>query len=179
VLRELLGRYLDVSPGEVAFRLERRGKPSVAVPVGAAQRLSFNVSHSGPLALYAFSGQAAVGIDVQRARTRRGDESAVAARAFGAPVSARLRQLNQAERQREFLRLWTRHEARLKCIGAGLMGFHRYEENAGVPLARVWLAELDLGTEGAAAAVAVRDHPPDVRCWAWRADPRPVASRGS
>src|SRR5437879_2756403 len=70
VLRALLGRYLDCDPRALRFALEPGGKPILAGhggcggaregagPAGAtasAPPLAFNVSHSGPLALYALS----------------------------------------------------------------------------------------------------------------------------
>jgi len=67
---------------------------------------------------------------------------------FGAETSRRLRELPAGRRGAEFLRLWTRHEARLKCAGEGLTG-----SSAAVP-PHVALVELDVGS-GFAAAAAV------------------------
>ncbi|MHB8532292.1 MAG: 4'-phosphopantetheinyl transferase family protein [Solirubrobacteraceae bacterium] len=88
LLRLLLARY----SGEAAARLELRhganGKPWLA-KAGAPQ---FNLSHSGPIALYAFSAEGPVGVDVERA----------------------------GRREDAFLRRWTRHEAAVKCLGERL-----------------------------------------------------------
>ncbi|HEX4465854.1 MAG TPA: hypothetical protein VH025_01585, partial [Solirubrobacteraceae bacterium] len=62
VLRELLGRYLRCDASEVMLAVDARGKPSLAGPAPVAP-LCFNLSHSGELALYAFSADAPVGID--------------------------------------------------------------------------------------------------------------------
>jgi phosphopantetheinyl transferase len=156
VLRDLLARYLDAEPATIAFRVDRHGKPAVAVPARTTA-LSFSVSHSSALALYAFSRQAAVGVDVQVARSRRADVTAIARRAFGAPEARRLARLDPAAREREFLRAWTRYEATLKCRVAGADGGRQR---------RPWIAQLDVG-RGAAAAVALGSAPVEVRCWSW------------
>ncbi len=54
VLRQLLGRYLAVSPWTPRFTTGEYGKPALSFPHGG-QRLCFNLSHSGDLALYAFA----------------------------------------------------------------------------------------------------------------------------
>src|SRR5437879_3711535 len=74
-LRELLARYLDLEPAEVALRAAGNGKPILAVP--SAPPLAFNVSHSGELALYAFAASAAVGVDVQVPPSRHLDVAAI------------------------------------------------------------------------------------------------------
>src|SRR5439155_774082 len=107
LLRALLARYLDVEASSVEFRVDGHGKPTLARTM-RSRRLSFNVSHSGTLALYAFTRAASVGIDVQSFRGRPIDEVAIARRAFGAAESARLRELEPPTRRREFLRLWVR-----------------------------------------------------------------------
>ena len=61
----------------------------------------------------------AVGVDVEVAR-RPINEAALAARTFGPDEARRLAALDPVSREREFLRLWVRHEARLKCRGTGI-----------------------------------------------------------
>ena len=85
----------------------------------ASTALSFNLSHSGHLALYAFSKAGAVGVDVEVAR-RGLDVVAIAARAFGAAEARRLRGFAPAIRKEEFRRTWVRHESALKCWGTGI-----------------------------------------------------------
>jgi 4'-phosphopantetheinyl transferase len=67
VLRRILARYVEESPGRIELRLERRGKPALA---GGPAPLHFNLSHSGDLALVAVSGEREVGIDVEMHGTR-------------------------------------------------------------------------------------------------------------
>lgn len=90
-LREILGRYLGLPADELRFETNRHGKPRLASPAGGP---SFNLSHSGSLALVAVAGRE-VGVDVERIRTKR-------------PV--------------DFYRRWADREARVKCLGTGLTG---------------------------------------------------------
>jgi hypothetical protein len=92
------------------------------------------------------------------------DTLALAHRALGADAAARLRQLHPDERQREFLRLWVRHEASLKCLGTGIGGSQAPVRTGG---RAPWIAELGIG-DGGAAAVALDAEPAEVRCWEWR-----------
>jgi phosphopantetheinyl transferase len=108
------------------------------------------MSHSGPVALYAVAREAEVGVDVERPR-RRLDAIAVAERAFGSASAIQLGRLEEAEREREFLRLWVRHEAQLKCRGVGLGGV---ESGKGDPAC--WTKEVEVGGRMAAAVAAAR-----------------------
>ena len=169
VLRALLGRYLDVEPATIEFRVDRQGKPKLAPRVCGAPP-SFNVSHSAPLALYAFTEAGAVGVDVEIARERAIDSVAIATRAFGAQEGRRLAGLEPAERERQFLRAWTRREAALKCRGIGIGGAAEAQgrDLAGVPPgAQLCVRDLDLGV-GAVGAAALSARPGQLLCWAWR-----------
>jgi 4'-phosphopantetheinyl transferase len=159
LLRALLGRYLQLDPSSVRFSTGEHGKPALADDT--TPTVDFNMSHSGQLALYAFSAAGAVGVDVEIAR-RPTDEVAIAARVLGASEAARLRALDPETRRREFLRAWTRYEAELKCLGTGIGG-----TDGGIEGARPWVADLELG-EGAAGAVAAERPARELRCWGWQ-----------
>jgi 4'-phosphopantetheinyl transferase len=169
VLRALLARYLDVEPATVEFRVDPRGKPNL-VRHGRGAPLSFNMSHSAPLALYAFTKAEAVGVDVETPRERAIDSVAIATRVLGVHEGHRLAALEPAERERQFLRAWTRREATLKCRGIGLLGG---AEAQGRDVARVLsgtrlcVRDLDLGA-AAVGAVAFSARPGQLLCWAWR-----------
>ncbi len=113
LLRTLLGRYLRIDGGELLLVIGEHGKPELA---GAAPLPCFNLSHSREIALYAFSGTDPVGVDVELSRPSV-DAVAIARRMIGAAEAERLSALDPAQRAEEFLRLWTRHEAELKCLG--------------------------------------------------------------
>jgi 4'-phosphopantetheinyl transferase len=116
--------------------------------------LAFNVSHSGDLALYAFTSGRAVGVDVELIGRRRPDVLALAERAFGQEEAARLGRIAASMREHEFLRSWVRHEAALKCRGGRLGEDVAYDG--------LTLRELDIGP-AAVAALAVEGPVREVR----------------
>jgi 4'-phosphopantetheinyl transferase len=157
LLRAVLGCYLEAKPTDLLFVRGRHGKPRLG---GGEGRLRFNMSHSGAIALYAVACEVEVGVDVQTGGRPR--SLAVAGRAFGATARARLARMDEHERESEFLRLWTRHEAQAKCRGIGLRGL----DDRPAPQ-RCWTAELDVG-ERAAAALACSA--PPQRVWSQQLD---------
>jgi 4'-phosphopantetheinyl transferase len=168
VLRSLLGGYLTSDPARLQIAAGPHGKPAVRTSIP----LSFNLSHSSDLALFAFTTLGSVGVDVEVAR-RPIDTVALAGRVLGADAAARLERLEGTEREQQFLRLWVRHEASLKCLGTGMGGAG---ESAPAGGQAPWIAELKIG-DRAAAAVAVDVAPEELCCWDWRG-PR-GSSRGS
>jgi phosphopantetheinyl transferase len=117
-LREILGTYLGEEPGAVALTIGERGKPALA----ATTPLSFNLSHSGGLALVAVAaGGLEIGVDVERLRPRR-DLVRLAARWLPEADAAAVAAAADGDRERVFYAAWTRHEARTKCTGTGLSG---------------------------------------------------------
>ena len=116
ILRELLARYLNAAAGAIRFHYNAHGKPEVAEPVSD---FSFNVSHSGDYALYAFTRNRAVGIDVEQIRPDFATAE-IAERFFSRNEVERFTGL-PAEQQREaFFQCWTRKEAYIKAHGLGL-----------------------------------------------------------
>jgi 4'-phosphopantetheinyl transferase len=161
VLRALLGRYLEADPRTLRFATGAHGKPALL----GASKLSFSLSHSGPIALYAVTDAGAVGVDVEIARRSR-DVLALAMRAFGAAQAERLEEIELPLREREFLRMWTRHEAALKCHGTGIGGM-AVGVTPVVASPEPWIAELEIG-QRAAAAVACETPPRALCAWEWR-----------
>jgi 4'-phosphopantetheinyl transferase len=173
VLRALLGRYLQRDPSSLRFATGEHGKPALiqnADELAAARqpaaaspdRLAFNMSHSGALALYAFTRTGTVGVDVE-VEHRPIDAVAIAARMLGPAEAQRLGDLSPAIRQREFLRSWVRYEAKLKCLGVGIGGAP-VEGGESVQS----ITALDLGSN-AAGAVATQHQTHELRCWEWQA----------
>src|SRR5438105_1231152 len=66
VLRDLLGVYLGILPGEVRFAYRAFGKPEVSPEVGGSLR--FNLSHSADLALSGITWDARIGVDLEYIR---------------------------------------------------------------------------------------------------------------
>lgn len=116
LLRRCLGRYLDLAPGAVRFVYGLHGKPAL-VDAGAA--VTFNVSHSHGVALFAFSTGRQLGVDVEQiCEDRAGPQ--IAERFFSLREAATLRSLPAECRTAAFFRCWTRKEAFIKAIGEGL-----------------------------------------------------------
>ena len=116
-LRGVLGRYLGEDPAVIVLRSGEHGKPELA---SGPQRLSFNLSHSGGLALIAVAADREVGVDIERIDSgrnlaplaRRGLDPTAAATVLAAPPGA--------ERTAAFYDAWVRREALVKCHGGGL-----------------------------------------------------------
>jgi 4'-phosphopantetheinyl transferase len=161
VLRALLGRYLQRDPRTLRFAASAHGKPEVLDDRRRAPT-SFNLSHSGELALYAFTTIGPVGIDLEVAR-RPIDAVALAVRAFGPEAAEGLERLEPDRRQREFLRAWVRHEAALKLAGRGIGGG---DARARSTPEATWIADLEV-TGCAAAAVALGAAPAELCCREW------------
>jgi 4'-phosphopantetheinyl transferase len=143
--RMAVGRVLADYLGGTAPRLDAgpSGKPRLATDPG---RLSFNLSHSGGLALIAIApGGIEVGVDVEHLRPRR-DLTRLAERWLPADDAAAVAAAPPAGREAAFYAAWTCHEARVKCTGFGLAG------PAPGPEVRAWPLEIDAGY---AAAVAL------------------------
>lgn len=141
-LAAILADYLGDGEGS-AVGLAAGGKPQLAREPG---RLSFNLSHSGGLALIAIApGGVEVGVDVERLRPRR-DLARLAARWLPGADAEAVAATVGPEREAVFYAAWTRHEARVKCTGGGLSG--------PVPGPDVVAHQLDVG-DGYAAALAV------------------------
>lgn len=141
-LRRVLSRYLDEAPAAIGLVSEEGGKPRLA---DASSKLRFNLSHSGDLALVAITCGREVGVDVEEVEPAH-DLLALAERALSSDAAAAVAAADPADRAAVFHQAWTRHEARLKCLGIGLGGTDGDE--------MVAVADLEVAP-GYAAAVAV------------------------
>jgi 4'-phosphopantetheinyl transferase len=118
LLRLCLSRYQNCSPNVFQFETGHGGKPALTASVLASD-LTFNVSHSGDWIVIAIARAQSVGVDIEKIRERF-DPDALASRYFSAREVADLGSLSQAERGVGFFNAWTRKEAYLKALGAGL-----------------------------------------------------------
>jgi 4'-phosphopantetheinyl transferase len=113
LLRGLLANYLQSTPEGLTFEYGEFGKPTLR---GGPW---FNLSHSGSVALYAFSGAGEIGIDVELEEPSR-TRGRVAERFFSPAEISALRTLPLEAQPRAFLACWTRKEAFIKARGDGL-----------------------------------------------------------
>lgn len=179
-LRVLLGLYIDVVPRAVEFRYTNLGKPYFASGV-SDPHIEFNLTNSSDWALLAVTLGTELGIDMEKIREMTNMEG-LAQRFFAQPeIDAIVEHPGQAKRQQAFFRCWTRKEAFLKAIGAGLT----------FPLDQVcvtvddrddmrieWIEDDDEDAEGwtlrhiepvehFVGALARKDDAEDVQSWHW------------
>ena len=117
-LRKLLGERLGVSGASVRLSTGIHGKPALDVPFDRSG-ITFSLSHSGDLIVYAFASHADVGIDVEAIRLID-DADRLAAIAFSALELEIYERLTPENKLIGFLNCWTRKEALVKATGAGL-----------------------------------------------------------
>ncbi|MBL8998207.1 MAG: 4'-phosphopantetheinyl transferase superfamily protein [Gemmatimonadetes bacterium] len=116
-LRRILGEALGVSPGTIAYETGPHGKPQLASPT--ASGVEFNFSDSGEFALAAVTSDGAIGVDIEACRPQP-DLALIARSHFSAEEATALLSLPEGEQHAAFYRIWTRKEAYLKALGAGL-----------------------------------------------------------
>ena len=127
-LRRVLAGYLGVAPELVLYLISARGRPELDSSSGIA----FSASHSDGLAVVAVARDRHVGVDLERVRPMP-DALDLADRVCSPAESTELRFVAPADRGERFLRLWTRKEAYVKALGAGLS---------------MSLAEIEVGPSG-------------------------------
>jgi 4'-phosphopantetheinyl transferase len=118
LLRTILASYLDTEPSDVQFSYADKGKPALKITSGN-KTVNFNLAHSHGRALYAFSRNRELGVDLEFIRDELADE-AVAERFFSQAEVAALRSLPPEIRREAFYNCWTRKEAYIKARGEGL-----------------------------------------------------------
>jgi len=161
LLRIILGKYLNMNPGDIRLSCGPYGKPELAVEDGM-ELLRFNVSHSHGTALYAVTLEREVGIDLEYICSDITVEE-IAGQFFSPGEGAFLKTLSGDVRKKIFFMFWTRREALLKARGTGLAGDP--EMDGGLREAALWtLKDLDMGQDYA-AALAVEGRNPHVSFW--------------
>lgn len=173
LLRTMLSAYLDEAPQELVISKGAKDKPRVVDEAGA-DRIFFNLSHSGDALLYAFSRTRRVGIDVEVIVGERVTDDlvwsclTVEERELWHKIPADLRVSH-------FFRIWARKEAFMKGLGVGLglepaefsvllrandplSGFRDEEDRTSGPW---WIVDVEVGTH-AAAALAYEGQPAEL-----------------
>ena len=118
MLRDVLGRYLEIPPAEVAFVYNSHGKPALAEAAGR-EPIEFNLSHSGDVVLCALAVGRRVGVDVERHRPVA-ELDGIVRRYFSPGEQALLQSLPQEQTLPAFFTCWTFKEAYLKARGLGI-----------------------------------------------------------
>ncbi len=178
-LRLLLSRYLHVAPTAPRFTYSKYGKPALVTSYSDAT-LHFNVSHSGDMAVYGFSWDNELGVDVEyKYRTPTPDFTGICTHFF-APSEQKIFLQHKGEAIRDaFYRCWTRKEAYLKASGEGLSraldSFHvtltahepaklTYVKDEPEEIERWTMRHIKIGREYTAALCAEGDNP-EMVCW--------------
>jgi 4'-phosphopantetheinyl transferase len=170
ILRMILAGYLAADPDGLSFSYSNKGKPSLGQAY-AGSGLQFNISHSGGIALFAFTRQREIGVDVEQVR-RDFEVEALAQRYFSAREQTQLAALSADERVDAFFRCWTRKEAYIKATGDGLsLPLSQFDVSLEIKEASAllatrpdsseasrWLLQEVPETEGYVAALCVRGH---------------------
>jgi 4'-phosphopantetheinyl transferase len=116
-LRDVLGRYLGIEPGQVRFRYNPFGRPELSPELGS--RLKFNLSHSADLALIGIAARADIGVDLEYVRPEP-DYVEIARHFFSEAEVDCLNSLPSHLQAPAFFSCWTKKEAYVKACGDGL-----------------------------------------------------------
>jgi 4'-phosphopantetheinyl transferase len=186
VLRDILSRYIEQAPVNMIFGYSAEGKPFLRNQSGGRE-ITFNVSHSDDLAIYAVSCVKEVGIDLERVESFD-DREGVARRFFSARELAVFRASGETGQTEVFFRLWTRKEAYLKARGLGLTqegrGFDaRLQRGQAAKMVDEngvqWRAEELLPAPGYLAAVVAKGGDWHLRLFSWTASKNSRMRSGS
>ena len=118
ILRILLGCYLGVEPGLVRFNYSNNDKPALADSYDRTE-LHFNLSHSEGMAVYAFTSDREIGIDIEQIQDIP-DMEQIFERFFSPGEKEVFHILSESKRKEAFFNCWTRKEAFIKATGDGL-----------------------------------------------------------
>lgn len=117
LLRKLLTAYLKENREPLQLLYGEMGKPFLAET--GAPPISFNLAHSGGRAIYAFSKDRELGVDLEFVREElAGDD--IAKRFFSEREINTLQTVPAELRKQAFFNCWTRKEAYIKARGEGL-----------------------------------------------------------
>ena len=177
MLRMLLGGYLDVHPGTIDVAVTADGKPYL-LPLPGRPSVSFNLSHSGGLAVIAIAASPEIGIDIECLDSDFPIADAACQVLTDTEFEA-LASLPEQLRIPAFYRFWTMKEAYLKGVGTGItreMNSLEITAFPGKPAYRCGAADVPKGAgdwilfelppiPGYAGALAVRTGPSAVRCF--------------
>ncbi|HYA88528.1 MAG TPA: 4'-phosphopantetheinyl transferase superfamily protein [Nitrospirota bacterium] len=180
ILRMILGCYLDVEPGELRFKEGENGKPEIDGSF-TKRTLQFNLSHSQGVALFAFTQNYDIGVDIEHIHDFP-EMDQIVERFFSVKEKAAYQLSSVSQRRETFFKGWTCKEAFIKAIGNGLSQPLRSFD---VSMAPGESSEL-LGIEGDlretarwsihnmepipnyAGALAVRSKLLKLKCWQWK-----------
>jgi 4'-phosphopantetheinyl transferase len=156
LLRTILAAYLATDPKRLNFSYSKKEKPFLGRE-NPANDVRFNVSHSGGIALLAFTRQHEIGVDVEKVR-RDFDVEAIARRFFSPHEQEQLAAIPNEQKFEAFFRCWTRKESYIKATGEGLS----------LPLRQF---DVSIAAEDHDALLSTRPDPAEAALWSLREIP--------
>lgn len=165
-VRRVLAHHTGLEPGAIPISTGRNGKPALA---DAAEGIDFNLSHSRSGYLLGVIQGLELGVDLEE-RHHVIDRNELARAYFTRQEFGALQACRNGLRDDLFLRIWTRKEAVLKAVGAGLSEApNRFEVDADLRVQTIRYGSackgeqasyciVDLSDDSGIAAVAVRGH---------------------
>lgn len=179
ILRMILSLYLCVNPKELRFVNGKHGKPMLD-EVFVHKSIHFNMSHSEDLALYGFTLELEIGVDIECIRDVPKMDK-IAQHFFSIKENDDFRLLSKIDKNNAFFNCWTRKEAFVKAIGAGLyQPLNKFEVTLkpGEPAkllsiggdskkASKWYIHDFKPAPGFTAAFAVKGHEWKLHFWQW------------
>jgi 4'-phosphopantetheinyl transferase len=115
ILRQILGRYLQLPARDIQFTIGLRGKPALRDDPS----LCFNMAHSNNLVIYAISRNRQLGVDVENQR-REFAKQDIVQHYFSEAERSEFLSLPADLQLPAFYLAWTRKEAYIKARGEGL-----------------------------------------------------------
>lgn len=112
-LRKILSQYTGTNPEQIEFAYNQQQKPRLP-----HHTISFNLSHSEDMAIFAFTHKQDIGVDIEKMTPHFNLE--IAKRYFTPQENAYLQQASIAEQSKIFYTLWAKKEALIKATGKGL-----------------------------------------------------------
>lgn len=113
-VRIILARYLNMAPERLEFTYNPQGKPSVV----NSQKLQFNLSHSGDLAILAVGKGFPIGVDIEQFSARPYD--GIAETLFSQQELEGFYKVPPSLKPAIFFHIWSQKEAFIKICGLGL-----------------------------------------------------------
>lgn len=179
MLRMILGRYLGVKASELRFYNEENGKPAITENFGNGT-IQFNLSHSNGVALFAFTRDRKIGVDIEYIHDIS-DMEQIAERFFSINENKVLRSLPKLKKREAFYNGWVCKEAFVKALGCGLSRpLDRFDVSLvpGEPakLLRIqgdsreasrWSIQYLKPAPDYVGAIAVKSRMLEIKCWRW------------
>ena len=145
LLRCILSRYTGEKPEELKFRYNPNGKPELL-----HNKVCFNLSHSGDIALCAVTLNKPVGVDIEQI-SKDINHKELTKQYFSEQESNAILGLPEEQQKEAFYRCWTRKEAFAKAKGSSILNVLDKNKD----MSNWFIAEVNSPGNSYIAAVAI------------------------